>query len=518
MRNQSSRLADFILFFSLLFGAIVRFIPTIVTGSPINDGGMFYVMMGDLAANHFLLPAFTTYNHLNIPFAYPPLSFYVGGLISAAGIPVLDVIRWLPPLISTLSIPAFYWMTSLMLGSRTKAALGTLAYAFMPRLFDWYIMGGGLSRSFGMLFLLLACASAWLLFTQRTPKYIFLTAAFGAGAILSHPETGIHTAAACVLIWLFKGRNRRGLRDAVFVALSVMVLTSPWWGVVLYQHGFGPLRSAFGSGGYNPLFWLPWVTFNFAEERFATVLTVLGLIGFAVQCARRDWFLPAWLLIPFVIEPRSATAVAALPLASLAGVGLSDLIIPGIAMIGTKSRFDAQDWTAYLSQSRAAKIILGYVLFFTLIGALIYDFSLSNYIVSRDDKTAMAWIKNNTPVDSNFIVLTGQSDPFEDSLAEWFPVYASRTSQNTVQGREWLLGNKFMPFLDSLNTLQTCLNEDPACVENWSSTNHLGYDYLYIEKSSKTLQTPGLLMFLLKQDPNYKLVYENNGAIIFARR
>jgi hypothetical protein len=65
-----------------LFGTLIRFAPTIMTGFPINDGGTFYAMIEDLKANHFLLPAFTSYNYLNIPYAYPPLSFYVGGFIS----------------------------------------------------------------------------------------------------------------------------------------------------------------------------------------------------------------------------------------------------------------------------------------------------------------------------------------------------------------------------------------------------------------------------------------------------
>ena len=518
MRKNQIGWVDFFFWLSVLFGAWVRFLPTLETGTPINDGGMFYAMIADLRTNHFLLPAFTSYNHLNIPFAYPPLSFYVAGLISSIGISTFDILRWLPPLISTLSIFAFYWMASLMLSSRSKASLASVVYALMPRLFSWYVMGGGLSRSFGVLFLLLACASTWALFTQGASKYILWTALFGAGAILSHPETGLHTAAACALIWLFKGRSSRSLRYALLVGLSVILLTSPWWGTVLFQHGFVPFQSALNTGGHNALFWLPWITFDFAEERFATILTVLGLIGFAVQCVRRNWFLPVWVLMPFVVEPRSATAIAAIPLAALAGIGLSDLIVPGIAVLELKLRNEAHDWIEYLSQGRVAKIVLGYVLFFALIGAVIYDFSLTNYDVSNDDRSAMDWIANNTPTDSRFIVLTGRSDPLEDPVTEWFPAYTLRRSQNTIQGQEWLLGKGFMTFLGSLDQLQSCLNDAPSCVENWASTNHLDYDYLYIKKPSKTNQMPGLLLYLLRQSQNYTLVFENNSAVIFARK
>ena len=82
MRKNRIGWADFFFWLSVLFGAWVRFLPTLETDTPINDGGMFYVMIADLRANHILLPAFTSYNHLSIPFAYPPLSFYVAGLIS----------------------------------------------------------------------------------------------------------------------------------------------------------------------------------------------------------------------------------------------------------------------------------------------------------------------------------------------------------------------------------------------------------------------------------------------------
>ncbi len=520
MQKSQAGWAGLFLVLSLLFGAIVRFAPTVISGWPINDGGMFYSMIEDLKANHFLLPAVTSYNHLNIPFAYPPLSFYIGGLLSSAGVPTLEVLRWLPPLVSTLSILAFYWMAGLMLDSKTKAALAAVAYALMPRSFSWYVMGGGLSRTFGVLFLLLACASAWALFTQRAPKHLFLTMLFGAGAILSHPETGLHTAASCALIWLFKGRTARGLRDAVLAALGVLVLTSPWWGAVLSQHGLAPFQSALGTGGHSGLFWLPWITFDFAEERFITLFTLLGLLGLAIQCIRRDWFLPAWMLAAFIVEPRSATAIAALPLAVLAGLGLSDFLLPNIAALASKAAGTWQDWTAYMSTSRAARILLGFVLFYALVGAFSYDLSLANYVVSPEDRAAMQWVRTSTPAGSRFILWTGKADPFSDPLAEWFPAFADRTSQNTVQGKEWLLGGNFMPFLDGIKMLQFCRDISPSCLENWSETNQLGFDYVYVEKSKgeDAAQVPGLLAYQLQQDGDYSLVFENEGAAIFERK
>ncbi len=517
MQKSSSRWASLFLFTAVIFGAIVRFAPTIITGQPINDGGMFYIMIRDLTSNHFLIPAFTSYNRLNIPFAYPPFSFYVGGLLSILGIPIIEVIRWVPPLVSTLSILAFYWMSGLILDSKSKATLATLAYALIPRSFSWYVMGGGLSRTFGVLFLLLTCAATWKLLTHREPKYIILTAVFGAGAVLSHPETGLHTAAACALIYLFKGRTVRGLRDILLVAFGVLVLACPWWLTVLSQHGFAPFQSAFHTGGHDALFWLPWFTFDFAEERFVTFFTVLGLIGIAVQLFRRDWFLTVWLLMTFVVEPRSATAIAALPLAMLAGISLSDFIIPGFAFLVSKAGEGVREWTAWAAQNRNIRIILAYLLLSGLLGSFSYDLSLARYIVPAKGRAAMAWVQNNTPADARFVVLTGAADPFSDPTAEWFPALAARTSQDTVQGREWLLGADFTPYVGGIGKLQRCLNDSPACVEDWAGINHLPFNYIYIEKSAAS-SIPGLLSYQLRQDVSYALVFENEAAVIFGKR
>ena len=515
MQNKPTAWADFFLFFSVLFGALVRFAPTIMTGSPINDGGMFYVMIEDLKANHFLIPAFTSYNYLNIPFAYPPLSFYVGGFISLLGISTLNIIRWLPPLISTLAIPAFYWMASLLLNSRTKASLATVAYALMPRSFSWYVMGGGLSRTFGVLFLLLACASAWSLFTKPAPKYLFLTILFGAGAVLSHPETGLHTAAACVLIWLFKGRTARSLRDAAFVVLGVLLLTSPWWGTVVVQHGFAPFQSALNTGGHSALAWSPGFIFDITQERFVAILTILGLLGLIIQLIHRNWFLPVWLLLPFVVEPRSATAIAAFPLAMLACVGLTEFIIPRVIVFRFGAVNDSSDWTFSMARSGVVKIVLFCLIFLILISSLSYDLSLANYIVPFESRVAMQWASKNTPSSSSFIVLTGRNDPFLNSSAEWFPVFAMRTSLNTIQGREWLLGKDFSLFFDDLQNLQNCLNTDPNCLDEWASRHKLGFNFVYIEKSK---QIPVTLLNQLRQDSRYVLVFENGGAAIFERK
>jgi hypothetical protein len=97
-----------LVFLAVLIGAYVRLAPVIQAGFPINDGGFFYNMTRDLVQSGFGLPETTTFNHLDIPLAYPPLPFYLAGVIfTLTRIPLLEIVRWLPELFSLLAIPAF---------------------------------------------------------------------------------------------------------------------------------------------------------------------------------------------------------------------------------------------------------------------------------------------------------------------------------------------------------------------------------------------------------------------------
>ena len=128
-----------ILLIALLLGGIIRFVPPAMAGFPVNDGGMFYVMVEELKASHFALPAFTGYNLSDIPFAYPPFGLYITALISSLfRIPALEVVRWLPALVSTLSLLAFYFMADEILSSKTQAALGTVFYGLVSDSLDEY--------------------------------------------------------------------------------------------------------------------------------------------------------------------------------------------------------------------------------------------------------------------------------------------------------------------------------------------------------------------------------------------
>ena len=191
--NRKLDLPALLLFTAFLFGAIVRFYPAVATGFQLNDGGMFFTMVEDPKANGYRIPPVTTYNHADIPFAYPPLGFYLSAIVSdLLPVPALSIFLYLPAIFNTLSILAVYLLTKEATNSRIIAALTAVIYAFSWRAFTWQVMGGGITRVPSVLFLLLMAWQAVMLFREYRHKHLLLTFLFGAGTVLSHPQTALH--------------------------------------------------------------------------------------------------------------------------------------------------------------------------------------------------------------------------------------------------------------------------------------------------------------------------------------
>lgn len=514
-----------ILILAIALGAWLRFSPTMIAGDVVNDGGMFFSMTQQVQEHRYTLPQAVSYNNLDIPFAYPPLPFYLTALLSDLFLlPLKELFRWLPAIVSTFSILAFYILARAMLKSSAPAVLGTAAFALVPRAYTWFVMGGGVSRALGQLFLLLVVWATYQAFTRKQARYLLWAILFGALVTLSHPGQFLHAVILCAFLWLFL--DWKAFWRALLIGLGVAVLTAPWWLAVTGRHGIEPFLAASQTGGFSGMPWLPLLLPTFAEEQFLTIFTLFGLLGLAAQLIRRQYLLPFLLLIPFLVDPRSASSVAILSLTMLAGIGLNDLVVPAIAALAARARGQTlpppgKDWPELFASHRPVRWLLGYFAFIALLGAYAYNQPLARKALPESGKEAMVWVRENTPPGSTFLLITGIDDPFADPLQEWFPVLAGRVSVATIQGREWSLGRDFLPFHDAVRDLQHCLNADPACVEQVAVEMGLSYDYLYLQKTTvvggeSIPDNPALLSYLLRISLDYELVYESADVVIFA--
>ncbi len=509
--SRKPDLPALLLFTAMLFGIVVRFYPAIANGFPLNDGGMFFTMVQDLKANRFALPYFTTYNHADIPFAYPPFGFYIAALLSSL-IPDSDlaIFLYLPAVINSLSILVFYLFAKETLNSRTSASLATLIYALSPRAFVWQIMGGGITRAFGMLFLLLMLWQAVLLFRNPRRRHLLLTILFGAGAVTSHPQTALHAALGGFLLFLFFGLNKRGVISALFTGIGVALLSSAWWGTVLARHGVEPFISAGQTSQRTLEFYGIALQLHSPLNVPAIPYLILFYIGLALSIRSKNFLFITWTVVSYLVDPRGADGIALLPGSMLAGIGFIQLT----AWIIRAN----EEQTQNLILRRGTLYILSGMFIWFLFTAVISDFQLVNTSLKADDLEAIKWVNGNIEEGKTFLLATGREFSMTDPLQEWFPTLTGQKSTTTLQGLEWTLAGIFFSWYEQLALFQHCA--DIACVNEWVEENDIDYDYLIvmIPREGNRNGLAGSLKSLgesAQGSTSHELIHKSGRALVF---
>jgi hypothetical protein len=471
------------------------------------------------------LPAFSSYNSVAVPFAYPPLGLYFYAILSlTTRFSLLQLVQYGPPILSAASIPAFYMLAKAVVKSKPQAAMATLVFALLPRAFDWLMMGGGVTRTFGMLFALLAMHQAFLLFSARSNKALVLLIVFGSLVVYAHPEAATHTAVTAILFYLWQDRSRRGLIAGLLVAGGVLLLTAPWWGMVVARHGLDPFLAAAAAAkqdSYNLLVGLfALFRFDFADEPFVTILTVLGLIGIAVQLARRQYLLPLWLLAMHSVEPRGGTLFMTIPLAILGGIALDVAILPtlnGNAATTTRGAgappYVPSNWLEGALRGTSARLAVGFVIVYGMMSAYATGLRIRDeFTLGASDLQAMAWARANTAADARFAIIT-DGLPLRDATSEWFPTLTGRQSIGTVFGFEWIRNVDFGDRVQSYQSLQACAGQTTSCLQAWSRKHSLAFEYVYLRVPGGADAVP--LGVLLDASSDYETVYAGQTLKIY---
>lgn len=495
-----------ILFFSILFGALVRLYPVWAAGFPVNDGGMFYRMTEELVLSGFRLPLHTTYNELNIPFAYPPFPFYLAGFVNRLlNVPLIEVVRWLPALTSILTIPAFFWLARLIFSDENKAVVATLFFACMPRSFEWLIMGGGLTRAPAALFFILFAGFLVRVFRDREQKSLAYAVIFGGLVLLSHPERSLHALTMGVFFFALFAHTKRGLIDALIIGAGVALVSAPWWALNLLRWGLEPMLQATRAGGDRALFWSPLLLLNFSDETVA-ITALLGVIGIMYELSKRRWFLPLWAVLPFLTDPRSAPHIAPIQFSLLAGIALVDVILPALtAGSAPGDLFDSKAW----------KFVSAYLLILGLVNGLLNAFTLSEIRLSTNERAALTWISQNVSTrGNNFLIYPRESDAALSPLLEWFPALTSQTSLSTYQGREWLNGQLHSgAFFEGREKWLACAGREVECLEDWAQSTGEDAEYVLISRIAR-YNTKSLSQSL-QATSNFDLIYQNDEIEVY---
>jgi hypothetical protein len=387
--------------------------------------------------------------------------------------------RLLPLAGSVLVLWAFYRLAGAILRDRWTVIAATAAFALAPRAFLWLIMGGGLPRSFGLAFALLAAREAWLLTSGRNSRRsTVLLAVFCALTALSHLETACFLAVTLVLIALVN--PAQGIRRVGLGALGGAALVAPWALAMLAAHGPGPFQAALHEGGrlFNDgRISRSWVL-DFlrgpvhTSEPYFPLIGALGLVGGLYALVRGQWFLPAWWIVIGLLGARAFPTYVTIATCLLAGVTIGQLVVPALRQVRLQTR----------TAQAGAIVAAGFCVWFVASGALATSKGETGTFMEslgNEDQRAMEWASRFTPEDARFAVLPVDIWP-GDYPGEWFPVLAERVSATTPQGYEWVEG-AFDRREDLHEALQACASSDRACLT--PLLDGRGIDYVFVPES-----------------------------------
>ncbi len=457
------------------------------TDFPINDGALFHRFIVATAATFPSLPATVDFNGWRLPFGYPPLSFWLGALLTKLGFDALDIVHKLPIMMNII----YVLLVSVLLirsgWSRLFVGLAILFFSVRLAGFAWLLAGGGISRGLGSIFLIAALLAVTLPRSGERSQVagwrMALGGAFVGGAVLAHFEWGALAAASVVVSRALGARSLKDwVVDSMIAGLTAIALVSPWFLFILQTHGPDPFFNAGSTSSWNLL---------------GSLLNVLGLgwsglanpfigLGLLVLLARRHYFWPLFVLLCVFVTPRQAPTPLMLPLGIFAAQG-------AISAWQILERFIRSSHAALAVGCAAVAII-------SVNGFRDFQRGRETFRPLRPElREAMTWVAQHHD-GATFEVINGRSWS-TDSSAEWLPVLTKATNTTTVQGREWLPA----PIFVRSEKLAEFAKASRTCGELIANFGRYGKaDFVWAETMPECFTAP-----------NYQLVYRNPLVSIF---
>ncbi|HEY5270650.1 MAG TPA: hypothetical protein VII97_09960 [Anaerolineales bacterium] len=428
-------------------GAILRIVHlfSIPFNAPFHLGGLFYEFSRQIIQNHFAMPETIPYYSLGgIPFAYPPLSFYLQAIVMKLFSPPLFVtVNLLPPLIAVFTLPAFYWMIKAQTDDNRLRAAALFAFALMPSAFVNQIEGAGLAEACGTLVLLFYLG--WLFRFEKDPRPApALWAGLFLGlCVLSSPGSAYGGVIISVLFFfklLGQDLKRRSFKSSAWLlltGLTGLLVSAPYWLTIIRHHEFGGFTTAFltqqdATALLNQIRYM--VTFKPAD--MITFVSDEGIYGFLF-----DWLVFAGLIwavlnkqafqvvIFFAVWliPREGSWLVAIPAAWLAASGIVHLVWPLL-----QKAFSANGAN---NRPPLAPGLLALILVLLIVaGAVNTLHDLQNQPELKISAPATETLRQDRqmiPTDAH-VLIAGNG-----ALREWAPALLEREVLNCEFGLEW---------------------------------------------------------------------------------
>lgn len=393
---------------------------------PLGYGGLYALMAEEVASNSFSLPFFIPYyGPGKIPFAYPPLAFYVIAILVKMDVSVITSLRFVPPLLSLLSLFPLYLLVKYQMKSDIAAGLAVLYAASSPSLYVMHTWSAGSVRATAFFLMLCGFYLYARLLREGRLRFGLIAGIFLGLTILTHLFYAL-AFAIWVFVWfLIDIRNSRVWKSTSLMTVVAFILVSPWLYMMASRYGTGIFLNAFASHDNSAFMdllrqpqFIPANLFGKLSFLMSPLpVFVLMCIGFIFLVVNRQIGIPlGFMAFAFF----------------LSGEGSRFLAFIGAILFGVAGMYLWDVFRKFGTGIRTGAAALAGIVVFQMLMLSFQEYTGAVPVLNQNAFEAAKYVRENTPETSRYLFVAGQSE------AEWFPYLLQREPFVSKWGSEWL--------------------------------------------------------------------------------
>ena len=410
----------------IVFGvsAIILFYNAFRFALPLGYAGLYAQASEQIAQARFRLPlVIHLYGPGDVPFAYPPLAFYVMALALDLGMSTFTYLRFVPPLLSLLALIPLYMLAERLTHSKLGAVVAVAICAASPALYAAHTWASGVVRTLAFLFML----SGLYVFDRaiRQDRW-FLPAVAGVffGLVFLTHLSYAFFLVLCVACWLAARLARQSIRAAAKCTAVAVVVVIPWASLMLVRYGTGPFLDAWFTHGnttflgvlMQPTALASWLSGNLSVIGVIPFLVVFVALGLMYLISLREFTLPLLLLVSLLMLSPEGDRFIILVAAILAGASAG----------AAAAWLQRTRWATPISQALLGLVAM-YAIYLGFQGIQKTRPQLEDGALKLGE-----YVRTTTPTQARFLILAAPSE------AEWFPYLLQREPLASKWGAEWL--------------------------------------------------------------------------------
>lgn len=502
----------------------------VINHLPVGSAGL-YSLMADSVSFRGLTAArhIPYYGPDGMPFAYPPLAFYVMALIRSSGITAFAYVRLMPAVYVGLVVMATYYLAFLLTNSKPRAVVCSLLTILSPVFLSGLLQSGGIVRALACALMIVGMAISYKALSTGLARYsVYAGVALGLTGLVHLYYFMILVATISVFAVAMRGNHT--LRTTIFVYAVGAVITLPWALNTISNYGLDTLLLIFPThlgqpgaliarilhlptGGY--IIHVPTSTLGGPSAHGATSAVTQELRAHMPPLEISLRMIPASIAMLCLIAKRQFL----LPLWSFALLAFGSSSYPFLVLVSSIAivKVFGDGFESLVTSSNNKGLILGTTAILCVsVVAYLYVSTVrwvvdahSNSSLWKEDEVLAAWFHQNTGSTDTFAVVDERARDSE----EWLPYLFQRAMVGSPWGGEWT--GRY----DSEGRLRSAINDCGArqsllCFTELMDANDRAPRYVVIHEVGQAR----ILVGQIEESSQWELAYYWGDASVWQRR